>query len=334
MGAIGRGGDEYSACPSFPESPVMPLQGKYSLHVNRFIECDWCSIFNTARFFQLHQTAAAFYFQLCVGSPARVAGVAHFSQVEPGFYRSPLRGTFGGFEFAQALRVESIEGFVAGVERYLLEAGARTIEIVEAPADLNPSTSASLYNILARRGYAVTHPELDCLLTVDAVSLLRKAKHSRRKSINKCRREGMRAMELEPTLARQVYDVIAANRGRRGFPITMTYEAVQQMVAAFPERMVFFGTFSGEEMVASSICIRVNPNVLYVLYWGDLAGWDKFSPVSLLAETIYDYARKNGYRLLDLGISTKDGVPNYGLLNFKHDLGCQESLKLTFVKRL
>jgi hypothetical protein len=271
----------------------VPLQGKYSLHVNRFIECDWCSIFNTNRFFQLHKTDAAFYFQLCAGNSPRVAGVAHFIQVEPGYYRSPLRGTFGGFEFRQNLRVESVEAFVAAAERRLLEAGARTIEILAAPANLN---------------------------------------HSRRKSINKCRREGMTASELNSAMRRQVYDVILANRCRRGFPITMTYEAIQQMAAAFPTRLVFFGTFAGQEMIASSICIWVSPEVLYVLYWGDLDGWGSSSPVSLLAETIYDYARQNGCRVLDLGTSTKDGLPNYGLLNFKHDLGCQESLKLTFVK--
>ena len=334
LGTSGWARDQIPASPSGPtlEPLVVPLQGKYSLHVNRFIECDWCSIFNTIRFFQLHKTDAAFYFQLCAGNSPRVAGVAHFIQVEPGYYRSPLRGTFGGFEFRQNLRVESVEAFVAAAERRLLEAGARTIEILTAPANLNPSASAVLYNILTRRGYSVTHPDLDCFLTVDAVPLVEKLKHSRRKSINKCRREGMTASELNSAMRRQVYDVILANRCRRGFPITMTYEAIQQMAAAFPKSLVFFGTFAGQEMIASSICVWVSPAVLYILYWGDLDGWGDFSPVSLLAETIYDYARQNGCRVLDLGTATKDGLPNYGLLNFKHDLGCQQSLKLTFVK--
>jgi hypothetical protein len=335
-GASGWARDQIPASPSGPalEPLVVPLQGKYALHVNRFNECDWCSVFNTIRFFRLHKTGAAFYFQLCAANPASVVGVAHFTEVEPGYYRSPLRGTFGGFEFRQNLRVESVEAFVAGAERRLLEAGARTIEILAAPANLTPSASAVMYNILPRRGYSVTHADLDCFLTVDAVPLVEKLNHSRRQRINKCRREGMTASEVNSAMRRQVYEVILANRQRRGYPITMTYEAIQEMVAVFPRRLVFFGAFAGQEMIASSICVWVSPAVLYVLYWGDLDGWGNFSPVSLLIETIYDYARQNGCRVLDLGTASKDGRPNYGLLSFKHDLGCEESLKLTFVKRV
>ena len=114
----------------------------------------------------------------------------------------------------------------------------------------------------------------------------------------------------------------------------MTYGGIEQMVTTFPDRLVFFGVFAGRDMIASSICIRLSPTVLYVFYWGDLPGWEEYSPVSLLAMTIYDYARRNGYLQLDLGTSTIDGVPNYGLINFKREMGCQESLKLTFIKRL
>jgi hypothetical protein len=316
------------------EPLIMPLPEKYSLHVNHFIECGWCSIFNSVQFFQLHKSGSAFYFQLAATSPSRVVGIAHFTEVEPGYFRSPVRGTFGGFEFGENLRVQAVEGFVAEVERQLREAGARNIEILAPPTNLNASASAVLYNVLVRRGYAVKYADLDCFLLVDAVPLVEKVKHSRRQRIHKCRRDGMSAVEVEEGLREQVYDVIFANRSRRGYPVTMTYEAIQEMAAAFPKGLVFFGAFSGEEMIASSICVWISPAVLYVFYWGDLPGWEKFSPVSLLAETIYDYAWQNGCRMLDLGTSTKDGLPNYGLMDFKHEMGCQEALKLTFVKTL
>ncbi len=304
------------------------------MHVNQFLECDWCSIFNTVQFFQLHRTDPAYYFQLCAGGAPRAIGVAHFTPVEAGYYRSPLRGTFGGFEFREALRVETVESFVTEVEGVLLEAGARMIELVAPPANLAPSESAMLFNILARRGYSVKRPELDSFLPVDVVPLVKKVKLSRRQRIAKCRREGLKALEVGAAQRRRVYDVICANRTRRGFPMTMTYESIEQMLEVFPQGLVFFGAFAGEEMVASSICVRVSPAVLYVFYWGDSPGWEKFSPVSLLAETIYDYALQNGCRVLDLGISTKNGAPNYGLLDFKHEMGCQVALKFTFVKSL
>jgi hypothetical protein len=311
---------------------ITALPEKYSLLVNRFIGCDWCTIFNTVNFFQLHRPSSAFYFQLACGNTNRVVGVAHFGEVASGYFRSPVRGTFGGFEFVENVRLQAVEGFVAEVERGLRQAGASTIEILTPPTNLNPSASAILYNVLVRRGYMVRCADLDCYLTVDKVPLIEKVKHSRRQRIHKCKREGMRGVEVDQTQWEEVYNVISANRLRRGYPVTMTYEAIQQMAEAFPKSLVFFGAFAGREMIASSICVWVSPTILYVFYWGDLPGWEHFSPVSLLAETIYDYASQRGCRLLDLGTSSLDGRPNYGLMDFKHEMGCQESLKLTYVR--
>ena len=89
-----------------------PAEGRYHLVTNEFVRCDWCAIFNTSQFFNLHKNGSAFYFQLCLGSPLQSVGVVHFTEVEPGSFRSPRRGTFGGFEFNRPLRVELMERFV------------------------------------------------------------------------------------------------------------------------------------------------------------------------------------------------------------------------------
>jgi len=124
-------------------------------------------IFNTRQFFELHRSTKSFYFQLISGDPAQVLGVVHFSEVAPGHYRSPRRGTFGGFEFRETLRMEVVEGVVAEVEQQLIDAGAETIEILHPPASFNPPAAAVLYNILARRGYCVQTPELDYTLAIN-----------------------------------------------------------------------------------------------------------------------------------------------------------------------
>ena len=313
---------------------VEPLPSKYRVTSNLCLPCDWCMIFNTRQFFELHRSTKSFYFQLISGDPAQVLGVAHFSEVAPGHYRSPRRGTFGGFEFREKLRMEVVEGVVAQVEQQLIDAGAEAIEILHPPASFNPPAAAVLYNILARRGYCIQPPELDYTLAINNEDFLERVEYNLQKRIKKCQRENIRGVEVEPLQHRRVYDVISANRAARGFSVSMTYDGIEQMVTTFPDRLVFFGVFAGSDMIASSICIRLSPTLLYVFYWGDLPGWQEYSPVSLLAMTIYDYACRNGCLQLDLGTSTIDGVPNYGLINFKRGMGCQESLKLTFIKRL
>ena len=98
--------------------------------------------------------------------------------------------------------------------------------------------------------------------------------------------------------------------------------------------MLFFGAFDGSKMIASSICVKVNSSVLYVFYWGDLSGYEHLSPVTLLAQCIYDYAQQARFTLVDFGTATRGGVPIYSLLNFKREIGCFPSPKPTYVKLL
>lgn len=314
-------------------SGIRPTEAKYHVVANEFIDCNWCAIFNTSEFFNLHRKGKAFYFQLCLGNPRQSVGVVHFTETEPGSFRSPRRGTFGGFEFSRPIRLQLIERFVDEVEQFLKDNGARRLELLEPPAYFDASNQAILANVLARRGYVPQIPDLAYLLRIDG-PLWDKLKPSRRQRIHRCQRQGITAAQVGPDRHQQVYDVIVENRNNRHFPVTMTYDAIQEMVHAFPDRILFFAAFDRGEIIASSICVKVSNSVLYVFYWGDRPGYEHVSPVTLLAQSIHDYAQQAGFNLIDFGTATNGGDPIYGLINFKREIGCFPSPKSTFVKRL
>jgi Acetyltransferase (GNAT) domain len=311
-----------------------PREGKYHVVTNEFVDCGWCAIFNTAAFFNLHKKGKAFYFQLCLGNPRESVGVVHFTEVEPGAFRSPRRGTFGGFEFSRPVRLEVIERFVDEVEQVLTKNGARRIELLDAPAYFDPGNSGVLSNVLGRRRYVPRTPDLAYLLQVDETPLWEKLKPSRRQRIHRCQQQGITVAQVGPDRYREVYDVIVENRNTKHFPVTMTYDAIQEMVQAFPDRLLFFAAFDGSEMIGSSICVKVKSSVLYVFYWGDRPGYEQLSPVTLLAQCIYDYAQQARFSLIDFGTATRGGDPIYGLINFKREIGCLPSPKPTYVKLL
>ena len=85
-------------------------------------------------------------------------------------------------------------------------------------------------------------------------------------------------------------------------------------------------------MLASAICIRISPDILYVFYWGDADGTSTLSPVVVLAAGIYERCQMLGIRLLDAGISTDQGRLNEGLRTFKRNLGFAESSRLTLAR--
>ncbi len=115
----------------------------------------------------------------------------------------------------------------------------------------------------------------------------------------------------------------------------MTFEEVHRMMETFPGALSFYGVDHGDELVAAAVCVRLNPRVIYTLYWGDVPGYNRHSPVAFLAAGVYRAARQKGFRLMDTGTvpSIRSG-PAAGLIKFKENLGCRATLKLTYSKAL
>ncbi|MDZ7993363.1 MAG: hypothetical protein RM022_030305 [Nostoc sp. EfeVER01] len=311
---------------------ILSIDDKYEIKVNYFIESEVNHIFNTYDFFNIHKTERAFYFQLCKKESEIVLGTIHFTEVASDVFKSPAKGTFGGFVIQGNIDFSIYEQFIRTVDDYLWCIGATKIEVLMQPMCHNPSLFSLTYNILIRLGYSVDNHELNYNLVVDNICFSAKINHGNRKRLNKCLREGLIAKELDYSVYEQAYSVILENRIRRGFMFSMNYEQILQMVNMFPEKIKLFGVFKKETIVCSSICVVINPLILYVYAWGDIDNMQNYSPITLLANYIYEYAQKKAFQLLDLGTSTILGEPNVGLMQFKKNLGCQESLKLSFSK--
>ncbi|MDZ8035333.1 hypothetical protein [Nostoc sp. DedSLP04] len=311
---------------------ILSIDDKYEIKVNYFIESEVNHIFNTYNFFNIHQTERAFYFQLCKKNSEIVLGTIHFTEIASNVFKSPAKGTFGGFVIQENIEFNIYEQFIRTVDDYLWCIGANRIEVIMQPMCHNPSLFSLTYNIMIRLGYAVENHELNYNLVVDNLCFSTKINHGNRKRLNKCLREGFTGKELDYSVYEQAYSVILENRIRRGFIFSMNYEQILQMVNLFPEKIKLFGVFNKNTIVCSSICVVINPLILYVYAWGDIENMQNYSPITLLANHIYEYAQKKAFKVLDLGTSTILGEPNIGLMQFKKNLGCQESLKLSFSK--
>jgi hypothetical protein len=313
-------------------SESQPLDEDHELRIGAFVDHPACHLFNTPRFFRLHAAGKGHYFQLCGRRSGAAVATVHFTEASPGSYRSPARGTFGGFSASEDVTLEVLGRFQRAVEQALASRGARHSQIVLAPASHDLPLFSKSFNVLARSGYAVQSQDLSFDLAVNERPLLERMESGNRKRLNKCLRAGFVAERLAPARYAEAYQVIAANRRRRGFPMTMSYEQVAEMVEGFGERVRVFGVSRSAELIAAAISMAVTDAVLYVAYWGDVDGMQDHSPVVQLAACVYEHCQSSGISLLDAGTSTVAGEPNAGLIRFKRSLGFRESLKLTLAK--
>lgn len=292
----------------------------------------WCDIFNTVTFFDLYKTARSFY--LSLSADGGLAGCIHFTEIEPGIFKSPYRGTYGSFDFKDGVNPETIKYCIDEVCKYLRETlKAKKIIIVSPPFAHDISKSSWLFYSLLNSGFTVDNTEINYTIPVDNLPLTEKMMRNNRKRYNKCLREGFSFEEVTTTAGiADIYAVIKHNRESKGYTVSMTLDQIMDLYRVFPENIYFFKTKQGQTDAASGICIKLNSKTLYVFYWGHMPGLEQYSPVSFLAVGIYDFARKNGFEMIDGGTSSLNGLPNYGVAAFKENLGFTASLKLTYSK--
>lgn len=151
--------------------------------------------------------------------------------------------------------------------------------------------------------------------------------HSARKNFRRALQTGF-TFALTDDVAR-CYEVIRLNRESRGYPLAMTLEQVRRTVAVVKADMMVMSL--GEADVAAALVYHVADGIVQVIYWGDAPGYSASRPMNVFSYLVFKHYAERGVRIVDVGPSSKAGIPNSGLCRFKESIGCRVTLKPTFV---
>jgi hypothetical protein len=128
------------------------------------------------------------------------------------------------------------------------------------------------------------------------------------------------------------YNIIKENKEVKNRPLRLTFEQLLNM-----ERMIcvdYFLVYLKDQPVASSIVYIYSSRIVQIIYWGDLSGFNGYYPMNFIAMNIFRYYTERGFEIIDLGNSSENSEPNFGLSNFKEIIGCTTTNKFTFIKTL
>lgn len=127
-----------------------------------------------------------------------------------------------------------------------------------------------------------------------------------RKRIAKCAASGY---EAGRSIIARCYPVVADNRARKGREYGMRQLDWEMLLL---EEGDYVRCFAVEpDTIAAALCVLVAPDILYVSGWGDKAGYEHFSPVTLLCKGIYEWCANNGVRLMDIGIADEQSLADF-----------------------
>lgn len=131
----------------------------------------------------------------------------------------------------------------------------------------------------------------------------------------------------------KAYDIIRKNRESKGYPLRMSEEQVMKTIEVVPAKMFIVSCEEQHEDLAAALVYDVTDQIAQVVYWGDIPGFPEKKVINYLAYELLQIYDARGFSYLDIGPSTENGIPNYGLCDFKDGIGCERSMKFRLYKK-
>ena len=108
---------------------------------------------------------------------------------------------------------------------------------------------------------------------------------------------------------------------RHNVPPTHSLSELLYLKELFPDRIILFGAYLKNEMIAGVINFVVNDRIVLAFYISHKKQYQELRPINLLFYKIFDWAICNKFKVFDFGIFTVHEKPNMGLARFKENFG-------------
>jgi hypothetical protein len=251
-----------------------------------------------------------------------------FIKNQQGF--SPIQSSFGGLEFYEEIPQNELENFLKKCIELLENQGIQSLRIIQFPDSFSTKTQM-LNDVLVAVGFQEIVQELNQQIFVSDSLLDTKLHVSARRRLTKCLQEGYVFGESSLENLPEFYELLVASRQRKNTPISLSFEQVKFYLEAYPEYFKFFTVKDKTTIIAACIGVIVSAEILYYFLPTDHPEYLQKSPAIMLVDGLYQYCQKQNFTILDLGISTSQGIRNEGLIRFKKNLGAEDCLKRIYL---
>ncbi len=249
--------------------------------------------------------------------------------IKNGVLKSPFSAPFGGFHFRKEnIYSGEIDRFLQLLSDYAESILLNRIEIITPPDIYHMTFNAKMVNSLVRQGYKPAFPEITSWVDLTRFDGMFRQKNSREYYRQAQRNNLVFSVAQNEREKEIIYDLICENRTKFGRPIYMTLDNILSTGEIWP--VEFFKVESEKNIVASAIFYRNHNEICYAVYWGDNDEGRPLRAMDFLLLNLFVYYKEAGFRYMDLGISTENGIPNEGLLRFKESHEAISSLRYRF----
>jgi hypothetical protein len=250
---------------------------------------------------------------------------------------SPFSAPFGGFIYLHNdIRIRDID---EAIDQFIIWTGKKSVRricITLPPSIYNESFIAKQVNSLFRKNFTISKLDLNYSFQLTGFNdgYLNNIWYNARKNLKIAFLKNLNFSECADYEDRKlIYEIIRKNREIRNFPLKMTWEDVEETSNIVPAD--FFMIKTSESIpIASAIVFHISPEIVQVIYWGDLPEFSDSKTMNFLSYKLFEHYKLSGKKIIDTGPSTDNSIPNYGLCEFKESIGCTISQKLSLLLNL
>jgi len=313
------------------------LQSKLFIQ-NPVVEHD-CSfknnLFNTPRHLNSQSTYPYFSFYLFRSNETSPIAFIHFIEASNQHFQSPARAPFGGLQCLVECSLLELSFFISCVLQGLSNHRANRILIKTQPFCYDTEKHILLHKAYVNAGFKILSEEMNTHIPISEAPFDKVINRFERKKLSACKSAGFAVEMAARQSIESIYTFIQQSYSEKNYPLSMTENQFEILFQQFPRACHVILVKDNREIIALCVSIIVTEKILYLFLPADLLSYRKFSPMVLLYEALYNYAKAEMIEILDLGTSLDDhGNEKPDLIRFKKNMGGQESLKITYQKQV
>lgn len=254
--------------------------------------------------------------------------------IKDSILKSPFSAPFGGFHHRKENQyISEIDIFIKKLINYSSQNNLKKIELTLPPDLYNLTFNTKIINSLIRYGFVMLTPDITNWMDLECFNWEFSNKSSR-KFYNQAVKNKLNFKMIDSVREKnECYNIIAENRSRFNRPIYMTLNDLLDVGKLWG--VDFFGVYDeNSTIVAAGVFYRGSDFIIQGVFWGDNDKGRPLRAIDFLAYSVWCFYKNLNYKIIDLGISTEDGIPNEGLLRFKESHDCNSSLRYSFVYNL
>ena len=257
-----------------------------------------------------------------------IAGIQHNQLL------SPFSAPYGGLSASRHdIKLPYFEAFIHELDDFVYQLQLKQVKFTLPPYFYNSNYYTKLYTALTRNGYNTPYFDLNYHFDKNDFIKYQKNKidRSTRNNLRRAKNSRLNFIKINDDPHKALaYEIIKENKKNKNRPIHLSMADFLHLekIIEIDYFLVYFNNIA----IASAIVYHNSSEIVQVIYWGDNRSYSQHRPMNYLAYKIFEYYVNNNIRIIDLGCSSLCGNINYGLCEFKENIGSTPSIKYTFIK--